>query len=136
MFRPLRVPRLAWFLALMLVFSQLVTAAYACVENVTGHPPMPEPMASSMGHGAMAGMADCEMTQKEQPVACKVHCERDSQSSDARVPNLPPPVLFTLFVAPALVDAITETAPVARPEPPTLVAASPPLRLQYQVFRN
>lgn len=136
MFRPLRVPRLAWFLALMLVFSQLVTAAYACVENAAGHSPTPTPMAASMGHGAMAGMTDCEMTQKEQPVACKVHCERDSQSSDARVPNLPPPVLFALFVARALFDAIAETSPVARPGPPTLIAASPPLRLQYQVFRN
>ncbi|MFT4173004.1 MAG: hypothetical protein QM639_10630 [Rhodocyclaceae bacterium] len=143
MFRRFRSPRLAWFIALLLAFSQLVTAAYACVqEQAPAHEhrqSAPHAGHAGMGsdaHHAMAGMPDCDMTQQAQPITCKVHCEKNAQSADVRLPNLSAPVLFALFLAPPMLTADQAAPPAARPEPPTLVAASPPLRLQYQVFRN
>ncbi|AOX99045.1 hypothetical protein [Jeongeupia sp. USM3] len=127
MFARFRSSRLAWLLALLLVFSQLVTAAYACVDVL---PVQPAPMSTMMG------MSDCsEMQQVEQPVVCKAHCQKDSQSADIKIPSVAAPVFVALFFATPYVDAATASAPVPRREPPTL-AASPPLRVQFQVFRN
>jgi hypothetical protein len=136
MFRRFRSPRLAWFLALLLAFSQLVTAAYACMQDESPHRVEHADMSALSHAHAMSGMSDCDMTQQAQPITCKVHCEKNSQSADVRLPNISAPILFALFLAPPVLDAAQANTPVTRPEPPTLVAASPPLRLQYQVFRN
>lgn len=132
MLRRLRSARIAWVAILLLMFSQLATAAYACAVGPADHMP-----SMSMGHDEeMEGMDGCEISRKAPPVACKVHCEKDSQSSEVRVPSVSAPVLVALFFIPTLADVVTAVDEGIPAEPPTLVASSPPIRLQYQVFRN
>ena len=132
MLRRLRSARIAWVAILLLMFSQLATAAYACAVGPADHMP-----SMSMAHDEeMDGMDGCEMSRKAPPVACKVHCEKDSQSSDVRVPSVSAPVLVALFFIAPLADVVAAVDEGLAAEPPTLIASSPPIRLQYQVFRN
>ncbi|GAA5786313.1 hypothetical protein [Chitiniphilus shinanonensis] len=122
-------PFLAYLTALLLVFAQLVTAAYACAEAL--------PAATAPTGMAMLDRADCgEMRQVEQPLLCKAHCQKEPQSADVQLPHLPIPLFVALFFLPSHPDPTDAALAPARPEPPTLVAAAPPLRIQYQVFRN
>ncbi|WP_341675634.1 hypothetical protein [Niveibacterium sp. SC-1] len=118
--------RLACFFALVLVCAQLATVAYACAKS----------SAAAMEPVSMAGMPDCHKAQHaESPVLCKAHCQKDSQSAELKIPAPSLPVLVALFFLAPTAEA-AQLRSVAPPTPPTLAAASPPLRVQYQVFRN
>ncbi|WP_432720076.1 hypothetical protein R0381_003454 [Jeongeupia wiesaeckerbachi] len=117
--------RLAWLVAILLVFAQLVTAAYACAEAL---PPQPR--------APMLDMSDCDMLEMVQPVICKAHCQNGAQSADVQLPQLAAPLFVALFLASPYLEAPDAGTVQARGDPPTLIAASPPLRIQYQVFRN
>ncbi len=125
-----RFPLVAWFVVMLLMFSQITTAAYICAPS--GIVSMPMAM-----HGDMEMDGDCDMTPpKASPAACKAHCEKGSQASDTRVPGIAAPVLVALFFITPFLDVAVTAGDASPVEPPTLIAASPPLRLQYQVFRN
>ncbi|BCL74350.1 hypothetical protein JHS3_00860 [Jeongeupia sp. HS-3] len=125
-----RSSRLACFLALLLVFSQLVTAAYACVEALPAAQTAPMSV-------QMMDMSECgDMQQMAQPVICKAHCQKDAQSADVQLPQLSAPLFIALFFAMPYLETPDSTTLSTRVVPPTLIASSPPLRIQYQVFRN
>ncbi|MBM3115479.1 hypothetical protein [Jeongeupia naejangsanensis] len=116
---------LAWLVAILLVFAQLVTAAYACAEALPPQPSAP-----------MLDMSDCDMQQMTQPVICKAHCQKEAQSADVQLPQLTAPFFVALFFASPYLETPDAAVVQARAIPPTLIAASPPLRIRYQVFRN
>lgn|GEM_PF-4728693 len=121
----LRSSRLACFFALVLVFAQITAVAYACTKS-----------SDALARAPMADVPDCHKAQHvEPPVLCKAHCQKDSQSAELKIPAPSLPVLVALFVLAPAAEA-SQVRSVAPPTPPTLVAASPPLRVQYQVFRN
>ncbi|HSC79168.1 MAG TPA: hypothetical protein VLC08_02340 [Chitinolyticbacter sp.] len=134
MLKRFRSSPLAALVALLLVFSQLVTAAYAC-ERAISSASLAPPIA--MSAPVMEMPTDCaEMQQMDEPVICKAHCEKDAQSADVKLPILIAPMFAVLFFASPYADAADAARPAMRPFPPTLIAASPPLRIQYQVFRT
>lgn len=112
----------------LLTFSQFVAAAYACADALASLP------AASM---QMSASHDCdEMNAGEQPLICKAHCQKDSQSEAYKTPLPPVPQLFTLFWLAPLSPVALPLQLQAAESMPALLASSPPLRIQYQVFRN
>ena len=120
----------------MLGSSQLLTAAHACqqalpFENapVTDVAPMP---ADCIGMGMDTVPANDESSSP----LCHVHCEHAAQLQQTAVPDLPPVGLIALFVV-FQPDARGNMRPgVIDPHPfLSLTEGSPPLRIQYQVFR-
>lgn len=111
----------------MLVWSQLAVAAYACPKDgsFTASPA-----------AAMADMStDCARDMRTQPAPlCKAHCDPSVQSNQTPSFELPPVVLVAQAPVLDVVDLPHMHAIFARPV--WLVDASPPLRIQYQVFRN
>lgn len=129
MFRK-KTRRLIVFLcAAMLVWSQLAVAAYACPQDVSFATP---------SVAATADMPpDCagEMNTKPAPL-CKAHCDQSPQSSQTPSIDIPPLALVSV-VAVSLLDAFERRpARVLHSRAVWLTDASPPLRIQYQVFRN
>ena len=122
--RPLAV----LLMMVLLTFSQFVAAAYACADALASLP------AATM---QMSASHDCDdMNSGEQPLICKAHCQTDSQSEAYKTPLPPVPQLFTLFwLAPLSTVALPLQLQPAE-SMPALLASSPPLRIQYQVFRN
>jgi hypothetical protein len=121
---------IAFLCAAMLVWSQLAVAAYACPVELSFAAP---------AAAAMAGMpADCagdmDMDAKPSPL-CKAHCDPSAQADHRVSFDIPPLVLMS--AAPAfLLDLAVPPAARAHPVRPSWLAdASPPLRIQFQVFR-
>lgn len=119
--------RLMGFLcSAMLVWCQLALSAYAC------------PITSLATVAAAAEMPpDCaaEMATKASPL-CKAHCEQPSQSSQTPGIDVPPVILISLGAVPLPVTPEQIPAGASLARSPWLADASPPLRIQYQVFRN
>lgn len=118
---------LALLCAAMLVWSQLALAAYACPQ-----------LSSPLVAAAMSEMpADCaaEMHTKPSPL-CEAHCAQSVQASQTPSIDLPPLALTSLWLV-SLFDGF-EPAPgrAFHDRPAWLADASPPLRIQFQVFRN
>lgn len=118
----------AFLCAVILVSSQIAVAAYAC------------PLNASMDVSAAVEEAnmppDCaqEMGAKPSPL-CKAHCDQSSQSNQVPVLDLLPAVLLSLWIAPSL-DPFDQASSRPIPDEPRWLAdSSPPLRIQYQVFR-
>lgn len=118
----------------MLVWSQLVVAGYACPQL------SPQNDFASMPHEAMPGAMpmDCGGNlDPDQPTLCKAHCEQSSQSSQSNAPDLPPLNLTTVIWLALLPDQLNLRPTQAfDTSPARLTGAAPPLRIQYQVFRN
>lgn len=116
---------IAFLCTAILVWSQLAVAAYACPLDL----PVAAPQSASMP-------ADCadDMDAKSPPL-CKAH-HAPSVQADHR-PSLDIPPLVLTSAAPASpVGLSVPPAARARPvRPGWLADASPPLRIQYQVFR-
>lgn len=140
--------RLAGWLAAVLLFAQLATAAYACPQLTRV---APEQVAAAMAAGAdadaaaMAAMPDCSgnmpaAMDPEQPQLCKAHCEAgnssvNSQSAAPDVPQLAATDAAWVGVvdpAAAAGRAAGLRAPVADAPP----AGRPPLYLSFLVLRN
>lgn len=111
----------------MLVWSQLAVAAYACPQLV---PPAAPAAEVDMPADCAAGM-----NVKPSPL-CKAHCAPSAQASQTPSIDIPPIEFTSLWLVSPF--AVFELLPVrARHDHPVwLVDASPPLRIQYQVFRN
>ena len=126
--RPFRVWCL-WFVATAFLCMQLTTAAYAC-PALQGAPEA----AAMPGCEGMAGST----MDTEQPTLCKLHCDKDKQSSTADTPaaTLPIPALLAHGLGWRLADE-ERPAALARPAltagPPR---GSPPLFITYLVLRN
>ncbi|MFC7421708.1 hypothetical protein ACFQNF_17745 [Iodobacter arcticus] len=129
-YRFLAHPLAVLLIMILLTFSQFVVAAYACADALASLPKAPAMV-------QMADMSDCvDMKASQQPLVCKAHCQKDSQSEAHKTPNLPTPQLFTLFQLAPLVDSYLPMPNQQLAAPPALLASSVPLRIQYQVFRN
>ena len=113
--RPLRRWLASW-LVCSLLFTQLVTAAYACPKTVPDESPMP---CAEMMAGSSAVM------DKDQPGLCLQHCQPASQNVDAtHAPTLTLPAIVTMFVVQGLPDpAIAASRHV---EPAVASAQAPP----------
>ncbi len=124
-----------WLIAVLL-FTQLVTAAYACPQLA----PAPADAAATM-----AAMPDCDGSMPgrmdpEQPQLCKAHCEagKTSVNSQVAAPDAPP----AMAVGAALVGIIdvADAAQLAATMPASVAdgppAGSPPLYLALLVLRN
>ena len=104
-------------MALVLVFAQITAVAYACTKS-----------SAAAAQPPVADMPDCHKAQHiDSSVLCKAHCQKDSQSAELKIPAPSLPVLVALFILAPTADA-SQTRSVAPPTPPTLIAASPPLR--------
>jgi hypothetical protein len=115
---------LAFLCAVILMSGQIAVAAYACPLNA---PATVEE----------AGMpADCAQEMGAKPSSlCKAHCDQSSQSNQVPALNLLPVVLFSLWTAPNLDPFDSASSRPIPDEPRWLADGSPPLRIQYQVFR-
>jgi hypothetical protein len=126
--RPLRAWCL-WLVATAFLCMQLTTAAYAC-PALQG---MPEAVAMPGCEGMAGGTMDTE-----QPTLCKLHCDKDKQSSTADTPSaaLPMPALLMHGLGWRLPDDQRGT-PNARPAldtgPPR---GTPPIFITFLVLRN
>ena len=128
--------RLSGWLAAVLLFTQLATAAYACPQLVA-----PSVDASA---AAMADMPDCAgmpaPRDPEHPQLCKAHCEAGSSSVNSQpvAPDAPAAVALAaalvgvLDAAQAAQRAAAMPAAVADGPPP----GAPPLYLSLVVLRN
>lgn len=123
------------FIALML-FTQLITAAYACPQLVP---------ASDDAVAAMAAMPDCDGSMPtsmdpDQPQLCKAHCEngKTSVNSQAAAPEAPPALAAGMAVV-GIVD-VADAAQLAAVLPASVAhgppRGAPPLFLSFLVLRN
>lgn len=127
MFRKKTRRLMAFLCSAMLVWCQLALSAYAC------------PMTSFANEPAtVAEMPpDCAAEMDIMPSSmCKAHCEQYSQSNQIQTIDIPPVILVSVgeVLQPVTPEQIPASAIHARS--PWLADASPPLRIQYQVFRN
>ena len=118
---------MAFLCAAILMSSQLAVAAYACPQIASpGAPTATEETNIASG---------CARAMSTQPTPlCKAHCDLSAQSSQASVIALVPSVWLNLWV----VSRDTLDSPLSRVThdgSAWLTDSSPPLRIQYQVFR-
>lgn len=123
-----------WLIAVLL-FTQLVTAAYACPQFA----PAPADVAATM-----AAMPDCDgmpaSMDPDQPQLCKAHCEagKTSVNSQVAAPDAPP----VMAVGAALVGIVdvADAEQLAASMPASVAdgppVGSPPLYLSFLVLRN
>jgi hypothetical protein len=81
------------------------------------------------------GMGDSSGTENPPSQCCLAHCEQSSQSHQASVPDLPSVSLVALFEISSVDSRGSLSAPLLHPPLLFLTEGSPPLRIQYQVFR-
>lgn len=114
----------------VLVWGQLSVAAYACPQLAPSEPP------SAVMESVMSeGCAQAGQMEKSSSSLCKAHCEHESQSSQTPAVNLPPALLVTILEIPGFnPDGLQSIQHLHNYFPP-LTNGSPPLRIQYQVFR-
>lgn len=123
--------RLMTFLcAAVLVWAQLAVTAYAC--PFSGFSP------ETAETIVMADMpADCAMQMEIQPSPlCVEHCKHSPQSSQTASVDIPPAMLLSVGSALSFDMPGPALAGTDHIRPLWLADASPPLRIQYQVFRN
>jgi hypothetical protein len=118
---------LAFFCAVVLMSTQFAVAAYAC--------PQLTPSAEQAAEEANMP-PDCarEMESKLSPL-CKAHCDQSAQSNQVPTIDNLPLALVELWVVSHLDTFHMLTVPTLRDGPVWLTDGSPPLRIQYQVFR-
>lgn len=116
--------------AVLLVFGQFIAAAYACPQEAPGA------LATLSADSDMSPDCAKQMNDKPSP-ACKAHCDQSSQSNLTPSLVVPPIALVALWALTPF-DKI-DTLPATRSVPTVSkkqAGVSPPLRVQYQVFRN
>ena len=119
---------IAFFCTVILMSGQIAVAAYAC-PLIT-----PTDALSAMEEANMPPDCAREMGAKPSPL-CKAHCDQSSQLSQVPVFDLLPVVLFSLWSATNLDPFDPASSRPIPDEPRWLADGSPPLRIQYQVFR-
>ena len=129
MFRKKIRRTLAFLCAVILISGQFAVAAYACPQEMA-------PFAALSAAEEANMSPDCarEMKSKPSPL-CKAHCDQSAQSSQVPAIDLLPFAGFELWALSHLDTVDQPSSLVLRDSPEWLVDASPPLRIQYQVFR-
>ena len=127
----MKISRFVAFLsAVMLAWSQIAISAYACPQDM---------LASIASMAAKTDMpVDCAKQMDDNPTPlCKAHCDQSSQSSQTPTMFVPAIALIELWPQTTL-GSMEPMLPTrfAQAAPNKLAGASPPLRIQYQVFRN
>jgi hypothetical protein len=129
MFRKKIRRSIAFLCAVILVSGQFAVAAYACPQQMA-------PLAA-LNAAEEANMSpDCarEMASKPTPL-CKAHCDQSVQTNQVPTIDLLPFAWLGFWIVSHL-DAGDRSSPRGlRDSPMWLADASPPLRIQYQVFR-
>ena len=126
--KKLRRP-VAFLCAVILMTTQFAVAAYACPQEVA-----PFVALSAAEEANMPPDCVREMEGKASPL-CKAHCDQSAQSSQVPAIDLLPFAGFALWTL-SPIDAVDRpSSRVLRDSLEWLADASPPLRIQYQVFR-
>ncbi len=128
MFRKKICRLLAFFCAVVLTLTQFAVVAYAC--------PQLAPSAAQAAAEEADMPPDCarEMESKPSPL-CKAHCDQLAQSDQVPAMHLLPFAWVGLWVVSHLDPVDQPSSRVLHNGPMWLTDASPPLRIQYQVFR-
>ncbi len=126
--------RVSLFALIALVLSQFMTAAHACQQLAPFAAP-PVPVAAPMPADC-TGMDGAPMTDDAPSPLCLAHCEHAAQFHQNAVPDIPAAVRVVLFevLHPDMAGNATSGV-FAHPLFLSLTDGSPPLRIQYQVFR-
>ncbi len=120
---------IALFAAVTLVWGQLAVAAYACTQPAVAE-------SSSMVISSAMQADDCHRSMDEQSTPlCKAHCVQPAQSHQIAAPDIPSVQLVAIFDLPRLSPDNTRSGAFSRNDLPRSPDSSPPLRIQYQVFR-
>jgi len=119
---------IAFLCAMILMSSQFAVAAYACPQMLSS----PAPSAAEEANMP----PDCadEMASKPSPL-CKAHCDQSAQSDQVPAMHLLPFAWVGLWGVSHLDPVDQPSSRVLHNGPMWLTDASPPLRIQYQVFR-
>ena len=134
----------AW-LFVVLLFTQIATAAYACPQVVAG-----VLTATPAGPGLAAAMADmpgCDgnmastAMDPDQPQLCKAHCEQGTQTVNPAPSAWPddqptPALLAVLDWRPAAVAPLSPSRRAGLTPPGASPPGAPPLYLSLLVLRN
>lgn len=118
----------AFLCAVILTSSQLAVAAYACPQM------LPTNTHASAREANMPPDCAREMGVNPSPL-CKAHCTQASQASQVPAMDILPVVWLTLWIVPRLDTPPLAPSHAGRDGPAWLTEGSPPLRIQYQVFR-
>ena len=133
MFRKQTRRLIAFLCTAMLLWSQLAVAAYACPRDLSDIVSPAVSMQDMPAHCA-GDMDDMDMDAKPSPL-CKAHCDPSAQA-EHRVSLDVPPLALMSAASVSLIDLSERPAARACPVRPAWLAdSSPPLRIQYQVFR-
>ena len=129
MFRKKIRRSIAFLCAVILISSQFAVAAYACPQQMT-------PFAAPNAAEETDMSSDCarEMGSKPSPL-CKAHCDQSAQSDQVPAMHLLPFTWVGLWVVSHLDSVDQPSSRLLHNGPMWLTDASPPLRIQYQVFR-
>ncbi len=112
----------AVFCVAMLGWSQFAVASYSCPQEA---PKMDSPHSMQ---------SDCAGDMHRNPsLLCKVHCDKSAPSSHAR--DISAPALAVLYTA-MLIEQPELFETSVHYHQNILAGAFPPLRIQYQSFRN
>jgi hypothetical protein len=120
----------------VLLFTQLVTAAYACPQLA------PAPAGAV---AAMPAMPDCDGSMPasmdpDQPQLCKAHCEAGTTSVNSQAAALDAPQAMAVGAALVGIVAVADAAALAASMPASVAdgppVGSPPLYLSLLVLRN
>lgn len=110
--RPITRRRLAWLVALLLLWQQVALAAYACTVTPGAGMPMPMSATSSM---AMGDHCPSMPEGSTQGPLCQAHCHADHAAQpDARSGSVPPGLLATLpavWPMPTVVSSASSRVP-------------------------
>ena len=119
--KKLRRP-IAFLCAVILMATQFAVAAYACpAQRAAKAANVPQDCVPNMEH-------------KGSPL-CKAHCNPSAQSNQVPAVDLLPFAALGFWVVPHLDTVDRFISRDIRGRPMWLTDASPPLRIQYQVFR-
>ncbi len=120
----------------VVLFTQLITAAYACPQLT------PDAVDAA---AAMAAMPDCDGSMPgamdpDQPQLCKAHCEAGKTSTNTQVAALDAPPAMAVGAALVGIVDVADAAALAATMPASVAdgppVGSPPLYLSLLVLRN
>jgi len=125
------------FALIMLASSQVMTAAHACQQLLPSEN-APLTVAAPMPADCPGMDMDSAIGSDETPSPlCLAHCEHAAQLQPTALPDLPSIGLIVLFEVPKPdISSINMWSGIIFSQPfLSLTEGSPPLRIQYQVFR-
>ncbi len=128
---------IALLTATLLVWSQLALAAYACQQPVTADPAAPAARQLAMSADCPMGQVADQGEQRDDQSTplCKAHCVQQPQSHQTATLDMPAVQLAAFFVLPHFQPDSLQSGTFLRSDSLPSARGSPPLRIQYQVFR-